>query len=175
MSRKRRLSLKDNEKEIGHLRGPHGRRLCRFCKKEVSPPRRTFCSDSCTHEWRIRSDLKYLRKLIYQRDLGQCSRCSIDTRYVRIELENAARDAMKDSGLWYWDDHPIYLGVLKKYKLTIKEAKKSLWDADHIIPVSEGGGESDLSNFTTLCKTCHKIKSKEDLRRRMLKKKQSVI
>lgn len=30
------------------------------------------------------------------------------------------------------------------------------WEADHIIPVVEGGGECDLSNYRTLCLTCHR-------------------
>jgi 5-methylcytosine-specific restriction endonuclease McrA len=33
--------------------------------------------------------------------------------------------------------------------------RKSLWDADHILPVAEGGGECDLDNIRTLCLRCH--------------------
>lgn len=33
------------------------------------------------------------------------------------------------------------------------------WQADHIIEVREGGGYSQLSNFQTLCTTCHKEKT----------------
>lgn len=31
-----------------------------------------------------------------------------------------------------------------------------LWQADHIVPVVEGGGECDISNMRTLCTDCHK-------------------
>ena len=34
--------------------------------------------------------------------------------------------------------------------------RKSLWDADHILPVTEGGGECDLDNIRTLCLRCHR-------------------
>jgi 5-methylcytosine-specific restriction enzyme A len=34
--------------------------------------------------------------------------------------------------------------------------RKSLWDADHILPVAEGGGECDLDNIRTLCLRCHR-------------------
>jgi hypothetical protein len=34
------------------------------------------------------------------------------------------------------------------------------WDADHIIEVVNGGGGCDLSNFQTLCKRCHKDKTR---------------
>jgi len=29
------------------------------------------------------------------------------------------------------------------------------WQADHIVPVYEGGGLCDLTNFRTLCTVCH--------------------
>jgi 5-methylcytosine-specific restriction endonuclease McrA len=32
----------------------------------------------------------------------------------------------------------------------------SLWQADHIVPVAEGGGECGLDNLRTLCTPCHK-------------------
>jgi 5-methylcytosine-specific restriction endonuclease McrA len=34
-----------------------------------------------------------------------------------------------------------------------------LWQADHIVPVVEGGGECDLSNMRTLCTTCHRAET----------------
>ncbi len=37
-----------------------------------------------------------------------------------------------------------------------KMNRRSLWDADHILPVAEGGGECDLDNIRTLCIRCHK-------------------
>jgi 5-methylcytosine-specific restriction endonuclease McrA len=35
-------------------------------------------------------------------------------------------------------------------------SRKSLWDADHAVPVAEGGGQCDLSNMRTLCLQCHR-------------------
>jgi 5-methylcytosine-specific restriction endonuclease McrA len=32
----------------------------------------------------------------------------------------------------------------------------SLWEADHIVPVAEGGGACGLENYRTLCVPCHK-------------------
>jgi 5-methylcytosine-specific restriction endonuclease McrA len=43
---------------------------------------------------------------------------------------------------------------LKQWKLR-ERSRKSLWDADHIVPVAEGGGQCDLSNMRTLCLRCH--------------------
>lgn len=33
------------------------------------------------------------------------------------------------------------------------------WEADHIKPVFLGGGGCDLTNYQTLCKSCHQLKS----------------
>ena len=41
-----------------------------------------------------------------------------------------------------------------------------LWQADHIVPVAEGGGECGLENFRTLCDGCHR-RATSDLRARM--------
>src|SRR5690606_22346474 len=51
-------------------RGPNGRALCRRCGTEVSGRRRTFCSDSCVHEWKLRTQGDYLREQVFQRDRG---------------------------------------------------------------------------------------------------------
>lgn len=48
--------------------------------------------------------------------------------------------------------------------------RKSLWDADHIVPVVEGGGECDLSNIRTLCLRCHRAMTAALRARRKLTK-----
>jgi 5-methylcytosine-specific restriction endonuclease McrA len=35
----------------------------------------TFCSPECVHEWKLRSDPRYLRKHVWLRDKGMCRRC----------------------------------------------------------------------------------------------------
>ena len=47
--------------------------------------------------------------------------------------------------------------------------RKSLWDADHLVPVVEGGGECDLENLRTLCLMCHRQETLA-LRRRLAEK-----
>lgn len=41
----------------------------------------------------------------------------------------------------------------------------SFWEADHIVPVAEGGWRLGLENFQTVCIFCHRRKSTHDVRR----------
>lgn len=43
---------------------------------------------------------------------------------------------------------------------------RSFWEADHRVPVAEGGGECGLDGYQTLCTPCHKRKTAEQARRR---------
>ena len=48
--------------------------------------------------------------------------------------------------------------------------KEIKWDADHIIAVVNGGGGLGLSNYRIVCKPCHRLKTKEDLKTKRNKK-----
>jgi 5-methylcytosine-specific restriction protein A len=121
--------------------GPNGRALCRWCNLEVPRGRFTFCSDWCVHEWRLRSDPGYLRDRVFERDRGICAICKVPTQSAYLELKRS-RGANRRALLAHWG--------LKKL------TRRSLWDADHIVPVAEGGGECDLDNIRTLCLICHR-------------------
>ena len=122
-------------------RGANGRGLCRWCNLEVPPRRFTFCSAYCVHEWRLRTQPRYLREQVYERDKGACSACGVDTNFELRRLRRS-RGAKRLEQMAHWG---------MKTRL-----RKSLWDADHIVPVAEGGGECDLSNIRTLCLRCHR-------------------
>ena len=116
-----------------------GRTLCRWCSLEVPKGRFTFCSEWCVHEWKLRTNPGYLREQVLKRDKGICALCGFNCvaewwRLKRLRLERR-KPAMAEWGL--------------------TGQRKSLWDADHIVPVAEGGGECDLSNLRTLCLRCH--------------------
>jgi 5-methylcytosine-specific restriction protein A len=123
------------------LKGPGGRALCRWCGLEVPARRRTFCSDWCVHEWRLRSDPGYLREQVFHRDRGVCAICRVDTRAAYWDLKRS-RGQHRQKLMARWG--------LKRLN------RRSLWDADHILPVVEGGGECDLGNLRTLCLICHR-------------------
>jgi hypothetical protein len=102
-------------------------------------------------EWKLRSNPGYLREKAFERDRGVCSTCGLDcvAEFNRLRrLRGAAR-------LRAFAEHGLKPG-----------SRKSLWDADHIVPVVEGGGECDLSNIRTVCLCCHRRLTGE-LRQRM--------
>lgn len=116
---------------------------CRWCKGEVSGRRRTFCSDACVHEWRLRSSTSYLRECVLERDRGICALCGLDTvklrrRVMRLSFADRMRElrALIERG-------------------AIHRGRKTWWEADHIRPVVEGG-DSNLDNMRTLCIACHR-------------------
>jgi 5-methylcytosine-specific restriction enzyme A len=134
--------------------------LCRWCKKPVLK-RRTFCSDECVHQWKIRSDPGYARNLVYKRDHGICAICGVDTQALRAKIAS-----MK----WGWND-----AFWKWSWITYRRVVcGSIWDMDHIIPVVEGGGECGLENLRTLCIPCHRQVT-ADLRKRMTGKKKPAV
>src|SRR5580704_19480626 len=75
-------------------RSAAGRPLCRWCGSEVPKRRRTFCSDGCVHDWKLRTNPGYLREKVFERDKGVCAACGIDTEALRKnkrKLDYAAR------------------------------------------------------------------------------------
>jgi 5-methylcytosine-specific restriction protein A len=143
-------------------RGPNGRGLCRWCELEVPPRRFTFCSAFCVHQWKLRSQPAYLRAQVLERDRGRCADCGIDT-VAELRRLKRARGAARFALIQSWR--------LKVGSKTL--ARKSLWDADHILPVVEGGGECDLENIRTLCLRCHRTATK--LRERIRRSKVAAM
>lgn len=112
-------------------KGPNGRALCRWCKTEVPPGKRTFCSQGCIDEHRIRTQPAFAKARVYERDHGVCALCGLDTA-ASIK------------------------GPSVRFSRWPSATANSFWDLDHIVPVVEGGGACGLENYRTLCKPCHK-------------------
>jgi 5-methylcytosine-specific restriction endonuclease McrA len=134
-------------------RSTTGRPLCRWCRNEVAKGRRTFCSNQCVHEWKLRTNPAYLRDKVFERDKGVCIQCGADTVALRRDMRKL--------------DYAARRKFLRQWGLR-EGSRKSLWDADHVIPVAEGGGQCDLANMRTLCLLCHR-EATAALRKRLLK------
>jgi 5-methylcytosine-specific restriction endonuclease McrA len=82
-----------------------------------------------------------MRKRVLERDRGVCAACGIDTIAELYRLKRL-RGVRRLRGWAEWGLRPL--------------ARSTLWDADHVVPVAEGGGECDLFNMRTLCIRCHR-------------------
>lgn len=135
---------------------------CRRCGGEIHPPRRTFCSASCVHEHKLRTNGTYLRNCVYRRDNAVCAICEFDTK----ELAKRLRPMTVQVGRRGRDIRPEfaeeYQRICKEHSLSTKRKTwgtargGGLWDADHIVRVADGGGCAGMENIRTLCCSCHK-------------------
>ena len=118
-------------------RNEAGEPICRWCRGPVKPPRRTFCSDPCVHEWKVRSSPWYVRQQIKKRDKGICQLCGCNVVKARREWTRSKPPAGDRAARRAW------------------RVLRPRWEADHIIPVADGGGECGLENYRLLCRPCH--------------------
>ena len=121
---------------------------CRWCGKGVKPPRRTLCSPECAKEIRIRSCHKFMKQEVYKRDKGICKICNVDTKVIARKALNLELEEKKI----FLQNYNIPLSR----KIWKRKFGGGLWDADHILPVKNGGGCCGLENLRTLCISCHK-------------------
>jgi 5-methylcytosine-specific restriction enzyme A len=118
-------------------RNEAGEPVCRWCRVPVQPPRRTFCSDACVHEWKIRSSPWYVRQQVKKRDKGTCRLCGFNVVKAHREWTRSRPAASDRAARKTW------------------RAARPRWEADHIVPVADGGGECGLDNYRLLCRPCH--------------------
>lgn len=140
--------------------GGNGRPSCRWCKRDVEPPRRSWCGDDrCVLEWTRRTSWPITRGLVFERDKGVCQICGLDTVQLRKEYTEAMfakhmRRYVKES-LRARDEITIEVSRQTKIPIHAIISDADWWQADHIQPVSEGGDWFDMSNLRTLCIPCH--------------------
>ena len=105
---------------------------CRWCGKQVSKPRRTFCSEACVVEWRVRSSRSYMREFLWQRDSGVCAECGLNTS--DFEAVRKRSEALN---------------------IPIPKHRKTFWDCHHEINVEDGGKRWGGDVLSTYCYFCH--------------------
>lgn len=158
----------------GKLRGPNGRRLCRWCGVEVEPPRRTFCGDACVDDWSIRNSSAFARSKVWERDRGVCALCGTDTvkqaSELKAEFELSTHTCRPPP-----EKRKAFYARLKA--LHIPSSRwgtaygQGCWDMDHTTPVVEGGGSCGLENLRTLCLRCHWQQTRRLRQRRSRRKR----
>lgn len=149
--------------------------------------RRIWFSDACS-KWVVSNLYIFsgysLRGHTGDRDNGVCSVCSLDT--VKLEhLIASSGIRPKELKLCFYNEPPSFDDAeknavsnfiwstrqhgwhLNDFFTSYDERQsflqtRSLWDADHILPVKDGGGALGLTNMRTLCKACHRRRGKDN-------------
>ena len=115
---------------------PPGDKLCVWCWSPVRSPRRSWCSQECVEAYTVRSSAQIVSNRLFKRDKGVCAICHQDSVAVmRAKSEITPRGRLVRRYMDPWQGSP--------------------WQADHIVPVVEGGGCCGLINYRTLCTACH--------------------
>jgi 5-methylcytosine-specific restriction enzyme A len=166
--------------------------LCRWCRKPVELPRRTFCGDFCVQQWKIRNQPGFARGLVFKRDKGACAECGRDCPALEARLlhllytDRPTLDrelgALGLTRAGYQDDFIDHRvphhrpGTMGRPIDPTKQAwdpRRSLWECDHRVPVWEGGGSAGLDGLQTLCRWCHRAKTAEEAKRRARRRLQA--
>jgi 5-methylcytosine-specific restriction protein A len=174
------MAVSNKRRSTPPFRGQRGR--CSWCgTTDIPKGRLTWCSQKCVDEYLMRSSSEFIRRKVYERDKGICDLCGCDAdaEYRAWTERRKSIAAMAErlingnrfnvdwvDGRWAFrdTDHPGHREIEKFRKSLLDKyapgkwtkGRASGWDADHIIPVAEGGGECDIDNFRTLCHPCHK-------------------
>jgi len=67
---------------------------------------------------------------------------------------------------WNWAQWWAGQEIERRFGKGIIAADGHTWEADHIVPVVEGGGLCGLENYRTLCLSCHRRETAELAKRR---------
>ncbi len=162
---------------------------CIVCDGELPPRRRVYCTDRCAN-WRyVISQWTCIRFAAYARDLGHCVSCGAPLRIVFEDRDfiphTFPHATPMHPEMWYEECSPWPHGLILRHLVKLPyEAwprvvttstdriygHRALKDAlgvaevDHILATSLGGS-NELSNLRTLCRRCHKRKTRRDFRK----------
>lgn len=127
---------------------PDGTRQCRGCGGDVPAGRRSWCGDACVERHRIANWQGYARQRVWERDRGRCASCGLADGDFHGPVKNAHLRAGN----------------------TMLSCPFLPWEADHIVPLIEGG-DGTMENLRTLCRPCH-VAETVKLRKRLSEKRE---
>jgi 5-methylcytosine-specific restriction endonuclease McrA len=139
--------------------------FCKWCGGKLPKGLRVWCNYKCDHEAYIR--FGFVENQVRERDNGICSNCGVDC----ISMEHIVEDFKR-----HYLRHPhLYIGTLRESLGWWWTYNYRVWEADHIIPVCEGGGCCGLDNYRTLCLRCHKKETATLAKSRAKNKPRQVV
>eukprot|EP00931_Biecheleriopsis_adriatica_P054214 TRINITY_DN31885_c0_g1_i2.p1 TRINITY_DN31885_c0_g1~~TRINITY_DN31885_c0_g1_i2.p1 ORF type:complete len:1469 (+),score=253.20 TRINITY_DN31885_c0_g1_i2:117-4523(+) len=122
-----------------------------------------FCGGQCRESYFVKRKSECARQALLALEGGICRRCGIDTEQLKV------REAFfGESGAANSAERSMFarLTTARRLKLLENPKRANLWEADHVLAVADGGGESEITNFQTLCLACHGDKTKSEAAQR---------
>ena len=140
---------------------------CTWCGLVVSPPKRAWCSRECKNAFMERCWPARIERLLFERDGGVCAKCGTDTDAIGTRLNTM-----------YWRAYRkgpccSFVRVKRLMRRHGTVFGNRLWEADHIVPVIEGGGLCGIDGYRTLCIRCHRLETAELAARRALDRRRA--
>lgn len=166
---------------IARMKAPKGH--CRGCGRPVPKGRFTWCSDVCVQTALIKLSPVVARRRVEERDRSICAQCGFDARRAEHVLGYLVeRSYQRRSDAATYREALVWLLDVWAPRRTPRRRTDlwgwtvpHLWEADHIRPVVEGGGECELDNYRTLCIPCHRAETRELARRRAQRRKMPLF
>lgn len=106
-----------------------------------------------------------------------CNGTKTSKRYYKYRVDTGEMVSIHDEHMWaeHWAKEQAEL----RFGKSVMSASGHCWEADHIVPVVEGGGQCGLENYRTLCLACHReqtaaLAARRAAARREAKAKQTI-
>ena len=149
--------------------------LCLVCGDAYDASRREtlghpFCGEPCAKAFRVKTRAGFARAELFKLERGVCQSCGLDcdALLARLLAEPSVPERARalESARGPRAGGALCFSSARAAAIARAPRAGDLWQADHIVPVAEGGGECGLENFRTLCDGCHR-RATSDLRARM--------
>ncbi|CCW67656.1 unnamed protein product [Phytomonas sp. Hart1] len=122
-----------------------------------------FCNGKCREAFFMKRSSGSIRRSVSIVDRGNCANCHVNCELLCMLMANAQHIDEREEILR--KHHPQFALFPRLYRNFVNNPTPgNCWHADHIIPVSHGGGQSTLDNIQTLCVVCHALKTSEDIK-----------
>ncbi len=148
----------------GHLRSISARKLrqacqradgeCTWCGGKLTGRQSAWCGRLCVDAF-LQLQPRNMRDVVHARDHGRCRQCKRDCdrmfylaqRLLCLAAKNVSWAATVTALRAHW--------ASVGFHISRDFSNEHYWEANHIVPVCQGGGLRGPDNYETLCVPCH--------------------